>query len=152
MNMYESLAFNSIASIVKYFKTANIGLPIEILQTTEEVEPDSHPGRVQLLISGPDFNRDGTRGEYYADIMLQAYISSQVIPNDIYFHARIKARMIGIMEQVIPIYDMNAVGSPKPQVAIIVPMKHESIQVMPAVIQPKHASTIVRQYTLEVCQ
>lgn len=149
--MNEDWTIWTFASIRKFIKQVDPGVPVEYLQQGNEPEPRTHPARVQLLISGPDFMRVGSRNEVYAVVKLDVHIESDLVDNDIYYHTRIKARFADIMSRTIPIYKIGSPEYDKSSAGVLRPQPTESIIILPTGLKKPDSTLITQFYLLEKC-
>lgn len=128
----EYLTIFLTASFRKYLDQAGVGVPINWLQQgndgQEEVQDE-----VQVLTS-IQFPERGFKNEDYAILNAQILVKTKVVPTDIYYHTRVKARVVGLMDKVIPVLAIGGDDTriyTKEKIGILRRIPSETITVTP---------------------
>ena len=148
-----------VASIFKYIKTANLGLPVKFKQIPDEAEPitvtikdgKDHDAEVQFVIFGPNYPRVGSSKEVYAEVTLQATLKNKAVPSDLFYHHRIKGKLAEVMAKSIPVSKIGNLSYDKTQVGFLAPVPTESIELMPVESEVQEVTFVTQTYKLEVC-
>ena len=140
------------ASIRKFLSGQQFGLPITYLQQAEEKEPESNgSGKINFLIYGPDFPKIGSRTEVYALVTLECFVQTRFIESDLYYHSRIKGRVVESMTQVIPVAKIGHKDYDKSSYGYLTPVPGGILNVNPVQVTNPYATTLAQSYKLEVC-
>ena len=149
--MFEDVTIWIEASIRKYFQSAGLGLPVTFLQQGEEKEPDTSKGKINILTTGPNFINQGSRGEIYALVMVECFIETPFIDSDVFYHQRIKARVLECMQKPIPVKRVGHTSYDKSEYGFLKQVPTESIDIFPVSVKNPVSTSVVQSYKLELC-
>lgn len=138
------------ASIRKYFESAGLGLPLIWLQqgALQDVFRDK-PGTVEFLITGPDFDKKGSRTEIYADLKISIFVKTKIVEDDLFNHQRFMGRVIEMTNQNIPVFSRGFKdGRPITQVGFLRYLPMDTISVS---AKEPIGSVVEQLYELEIC-
>jgi hypothetical protein len=147
----EDLTIYTIASIRKYVSAAPIGVPVIWHQQAFEKD-ELRQDEVQILTS-LTFPDRGSKTEIYGIVNLQALIKTKVVPTDVYYHTRLKARLLDVLYKVMPLYKVGGTEPKydKSQWGILRKIPSESITVTPTSIDVPDASVVEVFYEIQPC-
>lgn len=147
----EDITIFTIASIRKYVSQAPIGVPLVWLQQAFE-QDEKRQDEVQILTS-LQFPPRGGKGEIYGIVNVQALVKTKVVSTDVYYHTRIKARLLDVLDKTIPLLRVG--GEPpkydKSQWGILRRIPSESITITPTAIDVPDASVVEAFYEIQPC-
>lgn len=147
---HEDLTIWAIASLTKYFKTQEFGLPVSFKQQAPE-QDDPNANNIQIMLEGPDFSRAGTKNERYGVVHVRVFINTQYVPTDIYFHTRLKAKVISSMQQEIPLQRIGAESYDKMLVGVLRPIPSQSVTVTAVSVEEPDGSLVEGTFCIELC-
>lgn len=147
---YEDLTIWSLASLTKYFKGYNFGVPVKIIgQAPEKDDPKAH--ELRIIFDGPDFSRQGTKNERYGVIHVKVFVNTTYVPTDIYYHIRLKAKVAEAMMQEVPLQRLGAETYDKAMVGILRPLPTESLTITTVSVEEPDASLVDGTFCIELC-
>lgn len=148
----EELIIFTEASVRKFLSEANFGVPVTFLQQGDEKNPKVQD-EVQILTSINLVPR-GTKNEVYGVVNIQALVKTKIVATDVYYHIRVKARVVDVLSRVIP---LCRYGGPdtriydKTQWGILRKIPSESITVTPTSIDVPDASVVESFFEIHTC-
>lgn len=147
----EDLTIFTIASIRKYVSQAPLGVPVVWLQQAFEKD-EARQDEIQIVTS-LEFPDRGAKNEIYGIVNLQALVKTKVIATDIYYHTRVKARLVDVLHKTIPLKKLGGSGSvfDKSQWGILRKIPSESIKITPTSIDVPDASLVEVFYEIQPC-
>lgn len=147
---HEELTIWSIASMTKFFKERDFGVPVEIKQ--QSLEKDAKvPNKLEIIFDGPDFSRSGTKNERHGVIHVKIFIHTTYVPTDIYAHLRLKAKVADAMSQEITLYRMGAATYNMMMVGTLAPLKTESLRITTVSVEEPDGSLVEGTYCIKLC-
>lgn len=147
---HEDLTIWTIASISKYFKSREFGVPVILGQQAKEKDAPT-PSNLQIIVDGPDFNRKGTKNERYGVVHVRIFVNTTYVPTDIYHHTRLKAKAAEAMQHEIPLLRIGSPTYDKMIVGFLRPLPTESIMITVTSIEEPDASLVEGSFCLELC-
>jgi hypothetical protein len=97
----EHLTIFTVASIRKFILAAGVGVPVRFMQQGDTGEANVQD-EVQVLVN-LQFPDRGTKNEMYGIVNITALVKTKIVPTDVYYHTRIKARVADVLDRVIPL-------------------------------------------------
>lgn len=146
----ELLTIYSVASIRKYIEAAGVGIQVAYLQMGDNGEAKTQD-EVQVT-TAISFPRRGSATETYAIVNVTALVKTKIVPTDVYYHTRIKARVAEVLDKCIPVLKvggLDAVLYDKSQVGILRRCPTETMTLHPAGIDIPDASVIEAYYEFQ---
>lgn len=148
----EHLVIFITASIRKYLSANSVGVPITFLQQGDEKDK-AVQDEVQVITS-IDLPKIGSRVETYAFVNLQCVVKTKIVPTDVYYHTRVKARLLGILDKSIPLLKIGGEGTlvyDKTQWGYLRRIPSETLRVTPTSIDVPDASLVEAFYEIQTC-
>lgn len=148
----EKLVIFTTASVRKYLSANSMGVPVTFLQQGDEKDKPVQD-EVQILI-GLDFPQRGSAGEVYGIVNIQAVVKTRIVPTDVYYHTRVKARVIGILDKAIPLLRIGGEDTrvyDKTQWGFLRRLPSETLRVTPTSIDVPDASLVEAFYEIQTC-
>jgi hypothetical protein len=147
---HEELTLWSLASLTKYFKSRDFGVPVKIANQALEKD-DPKPNELQIIFDGPDFVRIGTKNERYGVIHVRVFVNTTYVPTDIYHHIRLKAKVAEAMMQEVPLQRLGAATYDKAVVGFLRPVPTESVTITTISVEEPDASLVAGTFCIELC-
>jgi hypothetical protein len=97
----EDLTIFTMASMRKFYGMQNWGVPVTYLQQ-EEIGNVEVRDEVQLSVQ-LRFPHRGSVFEVYGLAFVRALVKTKVVPSDVYYHIRTKARATQILTETLPL-------------------------------------------------
>lgn len=151
----ELLTIFSVASIRKYMEAAGIGVQVTYMQEGDNGEVSS---RDEVQVSTAlNFIPRGSATELYGIVNITALVKTKIVPTDVYYHTRIKARVAEVLSHVIPLLRIGGGEAPdltiytKAQVGILRPVPSETLTIRPAGLDSPDSSVIEAFYEMQEC-
>lgn len=149
---HELLTIFSHASIHKFLKAAGIGVPLRFMQMGDEKDGQVQD-EVQILIE-IDFPDRGTAGETYALVWVKAFVKTKIVPSDVFYHTRVKARVADVLSRVIPLERIGGTDPliyTKARVGILRKLPSETITINAVGNDTPDASLVETCYEVQLC-
>lgn len=151
----ELLTIFQIASIRKFMEAAGVGVQVRYMQEGDNGEEKTQD-EVQVS-TAIDFVQRGSASELYSIVNITALVKTKIVPTDVYYHTRIKARVADVLSRVIPLYRIG--GGPTPDTSvytrerfgILRPVPSETMTLRPAGLDVPDASVIEAFYEMQEC-
>jgi hypothetical protein len=144
------LTINVEASLTKYFKGYAFGIPVVFGQ--QQLEKDQKTkDRIEFLFIGPDYSRKGSQFERYGIIEVQGMAYTTMHQTDIYYHTRIKARLVQSMNANIPLKKIGESTMDRTLIGYLRPLPTEMIRVNPVSVHEPNASIVTVVYNIDLC-
>ena len=137
------------ASIRKYFESKGLGLPLIWLQqgALTDVLKD-HKGTIEFLITGPDFDKKGSRTEIYADVKLSIFVKTRIVEDELFFHQRFVGAVIAATHKSIPVF---LCGTKDANDARIGTLRYLPMDTISVSAKEPIGSVVEQLYELEIC-
>ena len=150
MNL-EQLTIYTTASIRKFLSQAGFGVPVTFLQQGDEKDVPQQD-EVQILTT-LSFPPRGTKNEVYGIVNIQAVVKTKIVPSDVYYHTRVKARAVDILSKPIPLLRVGGETAEydKSRWGILRKIPSETITVTPTSIDVPDASMVETFYEIQPC-
>lgn len=148
----ELLTIFSLASIRKYIEAAGIGVQATYMQMGDNGEATSQD-EVQVTTSIQFPNR-GSATEVYGIINVTALVKTRIVATDVYYHTRIKARVVDVLDKPIPLLRIGGTDTAvydKSQIGILRRCPTETMTLHPAGLDVPDASVIEAFYEIQEC-
>lgn len=148
----EHLVIFTVASIRKYLSANTVGVPVTFLQQGDEKDKPVQD-EVQVLTS-IELPRTGSRIEQDGIVNLQCLVKTKIVPTDVYYHTRVKARLTGILDKVIPLYKIGGEDTrvyDKTQWGFLRRIPSDTIRITPTSIDVPDASLVEVFYEIQLC-
>lgn len=148
----ELLTIFTHASIHKFLRSAGIGVPLRFMQMGDEKDGQVQD-EVQILIN-IDFPDRGGANETYALVWVKAFVKTKILPSDVFYHTRVKARVADVLNRVIPLLK---IGGPDPlvytkaQVGILRRLPSETLTINAVGNDTPDASLVETCYEVQLC-
>lgn len=140
----ENLILSCTASLRSYIDGSNIGLPVTYLSQEE----DNRPTDQVMVELAYNLRRRGSAGEDYLVLSVTASIRTRHVETDVYYHARICARVVGILSQQFPCKDSGYKGASNAVVGSLRPIPLETTNLGP--IKPNE-SIVEAMFEFQPC-
>lgn len=140
----EELVLYTTASTRTYIDGSNIGLPVVYMSQEKD---DRTEDRVTIQISH-DLRRRGSANEDYALLLVTATVRTREVSTDVYYHARVCARVTDVLNKPFPCKRMGRKDLDRAVVGILRPVPAETITLGPA--EP-NASVIEAMFEYQPC-
>lgn len=149
----ELLTIYMTASLYKFLRAANVGVPLRFMQMGDEKDQQVQD-EVQI-ITDIDFIDRGGQSEFYALLHVQALVKTKIVPTDVYYHTRVKARMADVLDRIIPLMRVggtDAVLYPKDTIGIMRRVPAEMITVTPTSVREPDGSLVQTCFEIQLCE
>lgn len=148
----EDMTIFTIASIRKFILAAGVGVPTVFLQQGDEREaPEQDEVQILTTITYP---QRGTAGELYGMVNIQALVKTKIVPTDVYYHTRVKARMAGILDSTMPLYRIggpDTIRFDKSQWGILRRLPTDHMKITVSSIDVPDASVVESYFEIQTC-
>lgn len=148
----EELIIFITASFRKFLDQAGVGVPVRWLQQGEDGNPPVED-EVQVLTS-LSFPERGSKNEDYAILNVQVLVKTKVVPTDVYYHTRVKARVVSLFDKLINVYKIGGEDLriyDKTQAGILRRVPSETVTVTPTSIDVPDASIVEAFFEYQPC-
>lgn len=145
----EDLILYCTASFRKYFDACGIGLPVRYMQQGPEDE-DKIEDEVQVIF-GYEFPDWGSRNEMYMILNVRCLVKTKQVPTDIYYHTRLKARVVDKLSRYINVTMIGSPGLSKSQVGQLRPLPSSTLMADPAQVDNPNASVVEAVFEFQSC-
>ncbi len=137
------------ASVRKYFESKGLGLPLIWLQqgALTDVLKD-HKGTIEFLITGPDFDKKGSRAETYADVKISIFVKTKIVEDELFFHQEHIGVVIEAMNKNIPVHALGFKYSTGERIGMLRYLPMDTISVS---AKEPIGSVVEQLYELEIC-
>lgn len=148
----EYLTIFVTASITKYLKGNEFGVPLVFKQQYLERDA-STSDLIEVLIDGPDFSRKGSKNEQYGTVIVRLYVKTSYKPSDVYYHTRLKAKAIQILNTEIPLSRIGGTESIYDKVIIgfLRPLPTERLVLTPVSVEEPDGSIVEAVFGIHLC-
>lgn len=137
------------ASVRKFILAAGVGIPARFTQQGDDGEAKVQDQvEFQVAIT---HNRTGSRGEIDVLVNVQAVVKTKVVPSDVYYHTRVKARVADVLDRVIPVLKIGDTKYDKSQYGFLRRVPSETLTITPTSVEVSDASVIEAFYNLQEC-
>lgn len=148
----ENLTIYVIASLTNYLKGVGFGIPVIFDQQMLEKNPNT-PDNLEVLFDGPNFNRKGSSNETYGTVGVRILVKTTMKPTDVYYHTRIKGRVVEALDKNIQLKRIGGSGSDfdKMIIGLLRPLKTDIMTVTPISIVEPDGSIVERVFSVDLC-
>lgn len=148
----ELITIFTIASIRKFIEAAGVGVPVLYMQMGDNGEtPQEDEVQITTAIQFP--NR-GSATELYGIVNVTALVKTKIVPTDVYYHTRIKARVADVLDRTIPILRIGGTDLlvyTKSPVGILRRCPTDTMTLHPAGLDVPDATVIEAFYEIQEC-
>lgn len=148
----EQMVITLTASLRKYLAQAGVGVPIRWLQQGEDGQPQVED-EIQVL-SSLRFPDRGAKNEDYAILNIQVLVKTKYVPTDVYYHTRVKARVVDLLDKAIPVYMIGGEDVriyDKRQIGILRRLPSETLTITPEGIGVPNSSVVEAFFEYQAC-
>jgi hypothetical protein len=147
---HEELTIWTIASLTKYFREREFGVPV-IFDNQAREKDERTADNIQILFDGPDFRRSGTMNERLGVVHVKIFLNTSYVPTDIYHHLRLKAKVSEAMHQEIPLMRLSTKNYDRMIVGFLRAIPTRAVTVTTISIEEPDASLVEGTFCVDLC-
>jgi len=148
----EYMTIYTTASIRKFISASGFGVPVTFLQQGDEKDTPQQD-EVQILIA-MEFPDRGSSTELYGIVNIRALVKTKIVPTDVYYHTRVKARVIGTLDKTMPLMKLGGEDTTlfdKSQWGLLRRLQTETFRVTPTSLDVPDSSLVEAFFEIQSC-